>query len=133
MNVLIGYIAKSESLNQRRRIRLKGLEREGKMEKSITVKPIFEENDERLKQIYVKVVEKPNQSCIKKSLIKCPECSAEILMIPSLRAMNEAIENHVKIHKELMKTNPLMMHSKSINIRLDLAQQVLLQALSAFQ
>ncbi len=83
--------------------------------------------------MYMKVVSEPNLGWIKKGIIKCPECNEEILMIPSFRAMNEAIENHVKVHKEILKTNPLIMHGKSMNIRLDLAQQVLLQASSHLQ
>ena len=94
------------------------------------VETLLQESDVRLKQMYLKVVSEPNHDCLKKGFIKCPECSQEILMIPSLRAMKEAIENHVKVHKNLLKTNPLVMHSKSINIRLDLAKQVLLQASS---
>ena len=97
------------------------------------VEIVSEESDARLKQLYMKVVSEPNHDCLKRGFIKCPECSEEILMIPSLRAMNEAIENHVKVHKESLKMNPLIMHSKSINIRLDLAQQVLLQASNKFQ
>ena len=94
---------------------------------------VSEENDAHLRQMYLKVVSEPNHDCFNTGFIKCPECSEEILMIPSLRAMNDAIENHVKAHKETLKTNPIMMHSKSINIRLDLAQQVLLLASSKFQ
>jgi activator of HSP90 ATPase len=77
--------------------------------------------------MYLRVVSKPNRGCLKKGFITCPECSEEILWIPSLQAMNEAIENHVKVHKELLKTNSVIMYGKSINIRLDLAQQVLRQ------
>jgi hypothetical protein len=103
------------------------------MEKTVMVQTISEENEIKLKEMYLKVVSEPNQDCFKKGFIKCPECSEEILMIPSLRAMNDAIENHVKIHKESLETNSIVMHSKSINIRLDLAQQVLLQASNRFQ
>lgn len=103
------------------------------MQKTLMFDIASEENDLRLKQMYMKVVSEPNHDCLKKGFIKCPECSQEILMIPSLRAMNTAIENHVKVHKECLKTNPLIMHSKSITIRLDLAQQVLLQASNKFQ
>jgi hypothetical protein len=51
-------------------------------------------------------------------------------MIPTLRKMNEAIENHVQIHKEQLKANPLIEHHTAMHIRLDLAQQVLQQASS---
>ncbi|MGA3112021.1 MAG: hypothetical protein ABSE15_08320 [Candidatus Bathyarchaeia archaeon] len=94
---------------------------------------VSEENDAHLRQIYLKVVSEPNHDCFNIGFIKCPECSEEILMTPSLRVMNEAIEIRVKAHKETLKTNPIIMHSKSINIRLDLAQQVLLQASNKFQ
>ncbi len=103
------------------------------MEKTLMMDKVSEEYNLLLKQMYLKVVSEPNHDCLKKGVIKCPECNEEILMIPSLRAMNEAIETHVKVHKECLKTNPIIMHSKSINIRLVLAQQVLLQASSKFQ
>ena len=103
------------------------------MEKTLLVEIFYEENNEKLREMYTKVVSEPNLGPIKKEIIKCPECSEEILMIPSLKAMNEAIENHVRAHKETLKTSPLMMHSKSMNIRLDLAQQVLLKASKHFQ
>ncbi len=103
------------------------------MEKTLMVEIVSEESEARLKQMYMRVVSEPNHDRFKKGFIKCPECSEEILMIPSLRAMNLAIENHVKAHKDSLKTTPLVMHSKSITIRLDLAQQVLLQASNKFQ
>jgi len=85
-------------------------------------------NEEKLKQLYAKVVEEPNQHLPKKGFIKCPECGEEILMIPTLRAMNEAIENHVHIHREQLKTEPIEEHQKAIHIRLKLMSQVLQQA-----
>jgi hypothetical protein len=78
--------------------------------------------------MYAKVVTEPNQIYFKKEFIKCPECGEEILVTQSLKMMNDAIENHVKVHKMLTNDNSFMMHSKSINVRLDLAQQILLQA-----
>jgi len=39
--------------------------------------------------------------------------------------MNEVIENHVQFHKQKSEQNPLLKHSKPINIRLALAKQVL--------
>jgi hypothetical protein len=85
-------------------------------------------NDEKLKQIYAKVVEEPNKYSPKKGFIKCPECGEEILMIPTLRVMNEAIENHVHIHRKQLKTEPIKEHQKAIYIRLTLMSQVLQQA-----
>lgn len=66
--------------------------------KAITTREVFEENDEKLKQMYVKVIG-PNLGPIQKGLIKCPECNEEILITPALRKMNEAIEKHVQLHK----------------------------------
>jgi hypothetical protein len=37
-------------------------------------------------------------------LIKC-ECGTEILVLPNLRAMNRAINNHVAKHKQRERTN----------------------------
>ena len=48
--------------------------------------------------MYAKVVA-PNQIYAKKGFIKCPECGEEILIVPTLKKMNEAIENHVQLHK----------------------------------
>jgi hypothetical protein len=84
--------------------------------------------DEVLRQMYEKVVEEPNRDYVRRGFIKCPECCEEILMVPTLRKMNEAIENHVRIHKELLKANPILEHQKAIHIRLVLAEQVLQQA-----
>ena len=98
------------------------------MEKNIAVNMACEIDNEKLSQMYVKVVVEPNQSYLKREFIKCPECGEEILMIQSLKMMNEAIENHVLIHKKSPNDNSIVMQCKSINMRLDLAQQVLKQA-----
>jgi DNA-directed RNA polymerase subunit RPC12/RpoP len=94
------------------------------MEKAITTKALIKEDNEKLKQIYTKVVA-PNQIYHKKGFIKCPECGEKILIVPTLRKMNEAIENHVQLHKEKTAPNLLQKHAKAINIRLALAQQIL--------
>jgi hypothetical protein len=85
-------------------------------------------DDEKLEQIYQKVVEAPNKNCLKRGFIKCPECGEEILMIPTLRVMNDAIENHVHKHKEQLKDDPIKEHQMAISIRLCLTGQVLQQA-----
>ncbi|MFB3888207.1 MAG: hypothetical protein ACE14S_01865 [Candidatus Bathyarchaeia archaeon] len=85
-------------------------------------------DEEKLKEVYEKVVEEANRDPIKKGLIKCPECGEEILMIPTLRVMHKAIENHVHIHKEQLKAEPIKEHQIAIHIRLDLMGQVLQQA-----
>jgi hypothetical protein len=82
----------------------------------------FKENVETLERMYTRVV------CIKPAhdirYIICPECGQWILMIPALKAMNEAIENHVNLHKEEQKS-AILGNVKPINIRLALAHQIL--------
>jgi hypothetical protein len=95
-----------------------------KLAETTTIKEI----NARLKELYLKVVSEPNGACLKKGFIKCPECGEEILMIPTLRKMSEAIEVHVKIHKDLLNTNPFLKQQTAMHVRLDLAQQVLQQA-----
>lgn len=95
-----------------------------KLEKATKAKVFFDEDTERLRQMYAKVVA-PNCGDIKEKFIKCPECGEEILITPALRKMNEAIENHVQLHREELESNLLLKYTKPINIRLDLAQQIL--------
>ena len=83
--------------------------------------------DETLKTMYTKVVTEPNNSYLKKGYIKCPKCGEQILMIPTLKKMNDAIENHINIHKNQLKDKPIARQHIAIQIRLDLAHQVLHQ------
>lgn len=85
-------------------------------------------DDSKLKSIFEKVIEEPNRNTMKKGLIACPECGEEILMIPTLRVMKEAIENHVHKHKEELKADPIKSHQIAIFVRLALMEQVLQQA-----
>ena len=85
-------------------------------------------NNEKLKQIYERVVEIPNKEQLKKGLIKCPECSQEILLIPSLKYMSKAIENHIQSHREQLKTEPITEYRTAIRIRLSMMEQVMQQA-----
>jgi hypothetical protein len=88
-------------------------------------------HDEGLRQIYEKVVAEPNRGYVRNGFIKCPECSEEILMVPTLSKMNEAIENHVRIHKDLLKADSTLKYREAIHIRLVLMEQVLQQASSS--
>jgi hypothetical protein len=81
-----------------------------------------------LEEMYHKVVSEPNDNYLKRGYIKCSQCGDLILMIPTLKAMNTAIENHVKVHKELLKSQPFQMQKTAIQVRLNLAQQVLRNA-----
>lgn len=98
------------------------------MAETLEVKELID--DENLREMYLKVVTGPNDNYLRRGFIKCPDCGEQILMIPTLRKMSEAIESHVKIHKELIKDNSLLKHHTAMQIRLDLAQQVLQQASS---
>ncbi len=95
------------------------------MAESLSIKGLNENN---LEELYLKVVTGPNDDHLKRGFIKCPDCGDEILMIPTLRQMNQAIENHVKVHKEILRDRPLLRQQTAMQIRLDLAQQVLKQA-----
>lgn len=81
--------------------------------------------EEKLKLIYQKVVQEPNTNSARKGFIKCPNCGEEILMVPTLRIMNQAIENHIDKHKEQLKEDPIKEHETAIFIRLSLMKQVL--------
>jgi hypothetical protein len=85
-------------------------------------------NNESFREMYLKVVTEPSDRHLRKGFIKCPECGEEILMIPTLREISTAIENHVKTHKELLMDSPLLKQQTAMHVRLDLAQQVLQQA-----
>jgi hypothetical protein len=39
--------------------------------------------------------------------IACPRCKAEILLIPDMRAMSQAINNHLSTHRWKMKKQKL--------------------------
>ena len=82
-------------------------------------------DDENLESMYQRVVVCPNESSMKSLFIKCPVCGEEILMIPTLRAMNGAIENHVFRHKKVLKDDQIKGHQVAISIRLSLTMQVL--------
>ncbi len=85
-------------------------------------------DESKLKEMYEKVVEVPNKGLPKKGFVICPECGEDILMIPTLRMMSEAIENHIQKHKEHLKNDPIRMHQTAIFVRLSLMTQVLEQS-----
>ncbi len=47
------------------------------------------------------------------------------LLIPTLKVMNEAIENHIQLHREQLKDNTFREHQVAICLRLNLMMQVL--------
>lgn len=96
------------------------------MEKDNRYRKRFEENNERLKLIYVKAIV-PKRNSVKKGFIICPECGEELLIDSSLRLMNDLIENHVEVHREELGAEGFLRYVKRINIRLDLTQQILCQ------
>ncbi len=85
-------------------------------------------DDSKLTSLYEKVVVEPNKNNTEKGFITCPSCGEKILMIPTLRVMNTAIENHVLKHKEELKADPIKSHQTAISIRFALMEQVLQQA-----
>ena len=88
----------------------------------------LELNEDAIQSIYDRVVESPNKQGPMDGFIRCPDCDEDILMIPTLRVMSEAIENHVQMHKMEMKTNPIKAQQTAIIVRLSLMGQVLEQS-----
>ncbi len=82
-------------------------------------------NEDEIKELYQKVILEPNKHGGKLQFIKCPQCGLEILMMPTLKVMNIAIENHVCEHKQQLEATPIKQHETAITIRLSLMRQVL--------
>jgi len=61
--------------------------------------------------------------------ITCPHCGEQILMVPTLADMIQAIEDHLSTHKEgnYPKHDPIQ-HPKPASISENLAEQVLMRA-----
>ncbi len=85
-------------------------------------------DEDRVRAMYQKVVELPNNEFTRKGYLTCPDCGEEILMIPTLKVMGDAIENHVHKHKELLKDSPIEAHRTAILVRLSLMTQTLQQS-----
>jgi hypothetical protein len=63
--------------------------------------------------------------------IRCPDCGEEILMVPVLSEMIEAIENHISTHKDhnsRLSSNLPLSHPSAPQLREDLTEQVLTRA-----
>ncbi len=63
--------------------------------------------------------------------IRCPDCGEEIMMVPVLGQMIEAIEDHLATHKDYPNRpehNLPMSHPKAPQIEENLAEQVLTRA-----
>lgn len=87
----------------------------------------METNVERNEQSKENIKETDNQQPPKK-YIRCPECGEEILMVPTLGQMIEIIESHVISHRKQTNNDATLAHLKTPTIRVDLTQQVILQA-----
>lgn len=60
--------------------------------------------------------------------IRCPECGEQILMVPTLGKMIEAIDNHISTHRKQQNGGISEATLEPTNIRTDLTEQVLEQA-----
>ena len=63
--------------------------------------------------------------------IRCPDCGEEIMLVPMLSQMIEAIENHITTHKvshDHPKIDLEVLHPKPPEIRDSLTEQVLQRA-----
>ena len=74
----------------------------------------------------------PQESIPEKArCIRCPDCGEEIMMVPVLAQMIEAIENHIGSHKEhpdRLKRDLAIPHPGEPQIEENLAEQVLQRA-----
>ncbi len=84
-------------------------------------------DEKKLNSMYERVIKGPNKTFVRKGFIRCPDCGKEILLIPTLRVMNEAIENHVNFHKEQLENVPIARQRIAISVRFALMTQVLKQ------
>ncbi len=77
---------------------------------------------EAIEQLYFRVI---GQSLIAaRGTIKCPECGKEMPITLPFKLMNQTIEDHVLFHKN-QQQSMVSVYSKSINVRLSLANQIL--------
>src|SRR4030065_2184526 len=83
------------------------------------------ESDEEFKEHLYSVV---GNRISRMKCIKCSECSENILMVPTLDKMVEAIENHVRLHRTQSNADMLVVRPKVASIRADLTEQVRQQA-----
>ena len=56
-------------------------------------------------------------------VIKCNSCGAEIMLVPNVELMSEAIEAHIEKHRQRTK-NTSIIESEAETIRGDLIKQV---------
>lgn len=73
----------------------------------------------------------PQESLENVRYITCPDCGEQIMMVPVLGQMIEAIENHISTHKPSPvndATEIPMPHPQAPNIEESLAEQVLTRA-----
>ncbi|MCW4011061.1 MAG: hypothetical protein NWF05_10660 [Candidatus Bathyarchaeota archaeon] len=79
------------------------------------------------------LTKEPNGTAFKTTnrFIRCPDCGEEIMLVPVLSQMIEAIENHISTHKvnhEQPKTELTMPHPEPPELRDSLTEQVLQRA-----
>ncbi len=63
--------------------------------------------------------------------IRCPDCGEEIVMVPILSQMIEAIESHIsthKMHSGAPRSELPLLHPRAPEIRENLTEQVLQRA-----
>jgi hypothetical protein len=83
----------------------------------------IEHNEKSKESIHIIGIQQPQRKCI-----RCPECGEEILMVPTLGKMIEAIENNVSSHRRQPNDDVTVARLKTPSIRTTLTEQVLQQA-----
>ena len=90
--------------------------------RQITMK-INIEYDKEAKECINRIVKLSRMKCI-----RCPQCGAEILMVPTLAKMVEAIENHISLHRKQTTSYASVASPNTPSIRAGLTEQVIQQA-----
>ncbi len=87
-----------------------------------TVAQLIQQKNE-VKKLPIRIANKKTTLNDKAPVIKCSSCGAEIMVVPNVKLMSEAIEAHVAKHKLKVK-NPVKAEAEADQIRDDLIAQI---------
>ncbi len=87
-----------------------------------TVERVIEQKNE-VEKLPIRTVSKKISVNEKLPVIKCCSCGAEIVVIPNVKLMSEAIETHVDMHRSKAR-NSAKAEAETNHIRDDLISQV---------
>ncbi len=81
------------------------------------------EQKKEVKNLPIRTISKKISVNEKLPVIKCCSCGAEIIVVPNVKLMSEAIETHVEKHRAKMR-NSAKAEAEAEHIRDDLITQV---------